>query len=216
MKREIIALKYSRSRKVFCIGMNKTGTTSMAKLFNEMELPVGPQRPAELLLKDWVKNDFNGLIKYVKYSGISFQDVPFSLPNTFKVLDKEFPDSKFILTIRDSPEIWYKSLTTFHSKMFGKNGDLPTKSDLEKTKYVYLGWAWELFQLGNPPEGDIYNKAVLIQHYIDHNNSVLEYFKNKPDKLLVVNLNDQDALKRISRFLNTKKVPSRIPWENKT
>ncbi|MGO3183509.1 MAG: sulfotransferase [Aequorivita sp.] len=216
IKREIIAFKYSRSRKVFCIGMNKTGTTSMKKLFNEMDLAVGPQRQAERLVKDWGEDDYRSIIKYVKNNGIAFQDVPFSFPNTFKILDNEFPDSKFILTIRDSPETWYKSLTNFHSKMFGENGNLPTESDLKKAKYVYPGWAWEMFKLHNPPKEDIYNKEALIERYNDHNTSVMEYFKDKPGKLLVVNLKDRHTLKKISEFLNIKNVPSRIPWENKT
>ncbi len=214
-KKPISALIYSRCGKVFCIGRNKTGTTSMAKLFKETGLSVGPQRPAELLVKEWAKNNFNGIIKYVKYSGVAFQDVPFSLPGTFKILDKEFPDSKFILTIRDSPEQWYNSLTTFHSKLFG-NGNLPTKSDLQKARYVYTGWMWEMNRLiYNTPEDDIYNKTILIKHYNDYNNSVIEYFKNMPEKLLVVNLKEADALKNIGSFLNLNSLPEKIPWENR-
>ncbi|MCH3881556.1 hypothetical protein L1S33_04130 [Tenacibaculum sp. K20-16] len=216
LKRLVFASHYSRSRKIFCIGRNKTGTTSMAKIFRKMGLSVGPQRPAELLVKDWGKNDFTRIIKYVKYSGIAFQDIPFSFPNTFKVLDKEFPDSKFILTIRDSPEIWYKSLISFHSKRFG-NGCLPTKQDLKKAKYIYPGYAWEVNRLlHNTPEEDIYNKQMLIQHYIDYNDSVIKYFKNKPEQLLVVNLKEPDSLVKISKFLGISKNIGKVPWENKT
>lgn len=209
-------LRYSRTKKVFCIGKNKTGTTSMAKIFKEIGLAVGPQHPAELLVAEWAKNDFKRIIKYVRFRGTAFQDVPFSLQNTFKVLDKEFPDSKFILTIRDSPEIWYKSLISFHSKLLGK-GNIPTKLDLEKAKYVYPGWMWEINRLiFNTPEDDIYNKDILIQHYIDYNNSVMEYFKDKSEKLLVINLNEVNAVQKINEFLNSEKKIKRIPWENKT
>ena len=201
IKRPLYALIYSRKRKVFCIGKNKTFTPSLPKLFNEMGLSIGPQRPAELLSKEWANNDFDGIIKYVKFRGTAFLDVPFSLPNTFKVLDKEFPDSKFILTICDSPDEWYTTNTAYHSKLFG-NGDFPTKSDLKKATYVYPGFMWEMNRwIYDTPEDDIYNKTILIKQYNDYNNSVLEYFKNKPGKLLVVNLNDTDALSRIREFL---------------
>ena len=124
--------KYAKANKVFCIGRNKTGTTSIAKIFNEIGLDVAPQEHFELLIKDWYKNDFSKIITSVKYKGISFQDIPFSLPKTFEILDNEFPNSKFILTVRDSPEAWYKSLTTFHAKLFGNGKMLCWEAMVEK------------------------------------------------------------------------------------
>ena len=197
------ALVYLKSKKVFCIGKNKTFTPALSKLFNEMGLTVGPQRPAELLAKECAENDFKRIIKYVKYRGKAFLDVPFNFTNTFKILDKEFPDSKFILTISDSPEVWYETNTSYHSKLFG-DGGLPTKSDLQKAAYVYPGWMWEMNRLiYMTPEEDIYNKPILMRQYNDYNNSVIEYFENKPGKLLVVNLKDKDALLRIRDFLKS-------------
>lgn len=43
--------KFSKKQKVFCIDRNKTGTTSMAKLFGQLGYKVAPQLPAELLFK---------------------------------------------------------------------------------------------------------------------------------------------------------------------
>ena len=51
---------------------------------NELGFHVGRQRPAELLVKNCLKNDYKKLIKFVKYHGVAFQDVPFSLPHTYK------------------------------------------------------------------------------------------------------------------------------------
>lgn len=197
------AFIYAKSKKVFCVGKNKTFTPSLSNLFKEMGLTIGPQRRAELLAKECAQNDYKRIIKYVKYHGTAFLDVPFNLTNTFKVLDKEFPDSKFILTISDSPEVWYETNTSYHSKLFG-DGNLPTKSDLQKAKYVYPGWMWEMNRLiYKTPEDDIYNKTILIRQYNGYNNSVMEYFENKPGKLLVVNLEDEDALFRIRDFVNS-------------
>jgi len=69
--------------KIFCVGRNKTGTTSLTRLFRNLRIPVAPQRPAELLLKDWINNGFTQLIKFVKYGGVAFQDIPFSLSTFF-------------------------------------------------------------------------------------------------------------------------------------
>lgn len=208
--------KYAKANKVFCIGRNKTGTTSIAKIFNEIGLDVAPQEHFELLIKDWYKNDYSKILTSVKYKGISFQDIPFSLPNTFKILDNEFPNSKFILTIRDSPEVWYKSLTSFHAKLFG-NGNIPNKEDLKKAEYIYTGWMWEVNRMVyNTPENDIYNEQILKQHYIDYNTSVIEYFKDKPGKLIVINLKQKNVLTTICDFLEVENSIKEIPWENKT
>lgn len=59
-----------------------------------------------------------------------FQDVPFGLPFTFQSLDQRFPGSKFILTIRDSPDQWHDSLTRSHARLFG-HGRVPTTKDIE-------------------------------------------------------------------------------------
>lgn len=202
--------------KIFCIGRNKTGTTSMSRLFKNLNIPVAPQRPAEKLLKDWINDDFTRIIKFVKYNGIVFQDIPFSLPKTFEALEKAYPDSKFILTVRDSPEVWYKSVTKSQSKLFN-NRKLPNKEVLQNTKYIHKGWIWQMHSaVYNPPEDDIYNEDLMKKHYLNYNESVIEYFKDKPNRLLVINLKEPDVATKISKFLNLKKDIKYIPWENKT
>lgn len=187
----------------------------MAAVFRLLDIPVGNQRKAELLTRQVLSGDYKEFYEYTKYGGVAFQDVPFSLPGTYKLLDKKFPDSKFILTVRDSPEVWYNSVVKFHTKLFG-NGSLPTKSDLLKAEYVHPGWIWETFRHYKTPEDDIYNKNILIQHYQDYNNGVIEYFKSQPEKLLVINLKETNAIEKIAQFLNSRKSIEKIPWENKT
>lgn len=208
--------KIRNKTKIFCIGQNKTGTTSINKIFQLLNIPVGNQRKAELLAIDVLKGNYDEFFNYVKNDGVAFQDVPFSKSDIYKILDKKFPDSKFILTIRDSPEIWYESLTKFHAKLFG-NGKVPKKSDLIRAKYVYPGWIWKMNRLTfKTPEKDIYNKNILIKQYKDYHNEVIEYFKYQPKKLLVLNLKEKNAAEKISRFLKVKKKLDTIPWENKT
>ncbi len=52
-----------------------------------------------------------------------------------QALDQKFPGSKFILTIRNSPEQWYESLTRFHAVLFGHDR-IPTSDDLKAATYV--------------------------------------------------------------------------------
>lgn len=209
------ALRSIGKQKVFCIGKNKTGTTSMAKAFNELGLVVGEQRLAERLLHDWARRDFRRLFWYC-HTAQAFQDVPFSLPFTFQALDQRFPGSKFILTVRDSPEKWYESLTRFHAVRFG-HGRIPTLDDLKAAQYVYPGFAYEANRLlHNTPADDPYNRDSLIADYNTHNNAVLAYFRHRPGDLLALNVAEPGAYNKLCAFLGKPYTGREFPWENKT
>ena len=211
-------ISFSRSlgrQKVFCVGQNKTGTTSLAKALKDLGFVVARQRPAEQLIHDWLRRDFRTIIRFC-YSAQAFQDVPFSLPYTFQALDMHFPGSKFILTVRDSPEQWYQSMTRFHAKVFG-NGRIPTYRDLKNASYCYSGWAYEVtcavYEL---PDDEPYDKRTMIDHYLAHNRSVIEYFRHRPDDLLVINVANEDAYRRFCEFLEKPCLRNAFPWENRT
>lgn len=213
--RMIKFLQHYKSTKIFCIGFNKTGTTSISSLFSNLGYDVAPQHVFEPLLKEVMKGDFKRLIKYVKYKGVVFQDVPFSVPNIYKILDREFPNSKFILTVRDNSDIWYSSIVNFHSKKIG-NGNIPTVSDLATFNYIYEGWILDAMRfVFNTSESDIYNAEQLKRVYENHNRDVIKYFSND-EKLLVVNLKDPNVLKSIQAFLGIEKTELEIPWKKKT
>lgn len=209
------ALRVLGKQKIFCIGYNKTGTTSLAKALRELGIMVGVQRLGELLLHDWARRDFRRLVRYCR-TAQAFQDVPFSLPFTFQAVDQKFPGSKFILTVRNSPEQWYESLTRFHTAKFG-NGRLPTAEDLKKAVYVYPGFMYEANRLiRSTPENDIYQKSALIADYTAHNHAVLEYFRHRPHDLLVLNVAESGAYQKLRDFLGKRGEGSDFPWENKT
>lgn len=204
-----------KQQKIFCIGKNKTGTTSLRQAFLEFGLVVGYQRDAEKLLKSYINNDFNEIIKYCKTAN-AFQDIPFSLPKTYKVLDSEFPDAKFILTIRDNPDQWYSSAIRFYAKKFG-SGNIPTKMDLQNAEYVYKGWMWEENrETYDTPENDIYNKELMVKQYLAYNTEVISYFNDRPGKLLILNVSEKNSYQKLAEFLNVQTDKVNFPWKNKT
>jgi hypothetical protein len=211
----ISAVRSLGKQKVFCIGRNKTGTTSIAKAFSELGLVVGVQWLAEWLVHDWARRDFRRLFLYC-YTAQAFQDVPFSLPFTFQALDQKFPGSRFILTMRDSPEQWYESLTRFHAALFG-HGRIPTLDDLKAARYIYQGFMYEANRLlHNTPADDPYDRDVLIADYNAHNSAVLEYFRHRPGDLLVLNVAEPGAYDRLCKFLGKPCAGGEFPWENRT
>ena len=150
-------------------------------------------------------------------SAEAFQDAPFCFKYTFIPLDLAYPDSKFILTIRDSEEQWYDSLIKFHSKLITRNERVPTVDDLKNSKYRYKGFMWDVRQrvYGLNEMDDPYNKDIFIEYYQSHNKMVLDYFRNK-NNLLVINLSDKDSYQKFCKFLNKTPLYDYFPWENKT
>jgi hypothetical protein len=202
--------------KIFCVGCNKTGTTSLEKVFRDLGYQVGEQLKAERMLEDWAKRDFSNIITYCRSAQV-FQDVPFSLLDTFKVMDQAFPKSRFILTVRDSAEQWYSSLIRFHGKMWANGRVPPTSDDLKNAMYIYKGRPWEANRmLFNTPEDNPYEKNTLLAFYEKHNADVLEYFKGRPDDLLVLNVSKPGEYQRFCQFLGIVSDRMEFPWENKT
>ena len=201
--------------KVFCIGFNKTGTTSVRVAFEELGYMVGNQPVAEGFITDWARRDFSRIIDYCNTAD-AFQDIPFSLPDTYQSLDAAFPGSKFILTVRTNAEMWYRSLTSFHSSLFG-GGKIPTEDDLARATYRFQGWALLAMRaIAAFPDGDPYNKECLIQSYESHNARVQAYFRHRPADLLTIDLATEGSFQQFCDFLGKSPQDRCFPWVNRT
>ena len=89
-------IKKKHEQKIFCIGYDKTGTVSLYKA-----LSILGYRSIHFLRLD--KEPKMGWVEYIKKCKYdAYSDSPMTLPEFFKKLDKAFPNSKFILTIRES------------------------------------------------------------------------------------------------------------------
>lgn len=204
---------FFKKKKVFCIGANKTGTTSVAAVFKSIGLKVGKQSTAELFIHDWAKQDYRRIIRYCRWAD-AFQDLPFSYPDTYKAMDKAFPGSRFILTVRSNAEEWFESLTRFHTKIVGK-GRIPTAEDLRQFNYRYPGFLWDAARWRyGADESTLYKRELYIRCYEEHNHNIREYFKGRPDDLLELNISDADAMERLVKFLGCPYTGQKMPHLN--
>lgn len=203
-----------KKTKVFCIGHNKTGTTSIEYVLKEFGYKMGEQAVAERLLDEWAIRDFRRIIKYC-HTAEAFQDIPFSLDFTYQVLDQEFPDSKFILTVRNSSDEWYQSLIRFHTKLIGKN-TLPTADMLKDYPYNHdQGWIWRAqHYIFGVDESSVYDEKIYKAQYENHNNQVMKYFQFRPNDLLVLNLSVPNSMQELCKFLDVKYVGQKMPHLN--
>ena len=209
-----------RNPKIFCIGRNKTGTTSIKKVLENFGYRVGNQRAAELLMEDWGKRDFRRLIRYC-HTADAFQDVPFSYAYTFQAMDAAFPGSKFILTVRDSDDQWYQSLVRFHSRrLLQRTGEkrVPALEDVRTDPYVYPGYLWRVRELVGvaADASEAYPEEPLKSYYNWYNAMVEDYFRHRPNDLLVLNLARKDAMLELCNFLGEPYTDGRMPHLNKS
>lgn len=216
--RSLKSSQHSKSRfeeeKVFCIGLVKTGTTSIHQALKDLGYRVGDQRTGELLLQAYADRNFGPIVDFCLTAN-AFQDAPFSYPFTYLPLDQTFPNAKFILSVRDDVDQWYRSLLRFHGNLFA-GGRIPVKDDLMKATYCYPGFAWEAIRLvWNTPEDDIYHKPTLVSYYERHNENVRDYFRSKTN-LLEINVSDKNAYERLCNFLGRPLASDDFPWLNKS
>lgn len=203
----------ARRGKVFVIGSNKTGTTSLGVALKQLGFRLGNQLAAEKLLDDWAQRDFRRLIRYCR-SADAFQDIPFSLDYTFQAMDAAFPGSKFILSVRDDATQWYQSLTRFHAKRRGLDRP-PTAEELKADPYVWPGFMWHASQLMyGIDESSVWDEEKYKAFYVKHIDAVQDYFKHRPNDLLVINLAESESMKKLCVFLNVPISKESMPKLN--
>ena len=154
--------------KVFGIGLNKTGTSSLGRFFQNNGYKMHEdysclkiQLAKNLITKKDMKK--SELILDIVENADVFEDWPW--PLIYKQCLERYPDAKFILTVRDSPEQWFDSLY-HHCKRLG-----PTR----QIKAIYGHYT---------PNNS--TKKDFIEYYTRHNKEVVEFFSDKPGKLLIL------------------------------
>jgi hypothetical protein len=202
--------------KVFCVGRNKTGTTSLERALTALGYRFSTQHAGERLLQDWMRRDFRRIVELARGADAG-QDLPYSLPFTYQALDEAFPGSKFVLTLRDSPREWYDSLVRFHARITGCGDRTPTAADLKRLTYVEPGWLYRaqcaIYGVG---DDQLYDPDVYMSHYLVHAYSVQDYFRHRADQLLVLDVADPLAMRRLCDFLGVEHQGQDMPHLNRT
>ena len=210
--------KVGKQGKVFCIGFNKTGTTSLQAAMEELGYVFGDQRTAALLAPStWPSRGFGPIIEFCA-TAEAFVDALFSFPYTFQAMDAAFPGSQFILTVRSSPDEWHKSLITAHGKSFAGGRVPPTARDLQQAdRWLYKGRPWQMNRLlFDTPKDDPYQRSGLVSVYQNHNFSVIHYFRHRPNDLLVLDVSNESGYGLLCSFLDKKPTRKAFPHLNRS
>lgn len=208
-------LNINRKQKVFCIGFNKTGTTSLEQALLDLNYKLGDQNAAQQLVSNYKDRNFNAIVKFCE-TGNAFQDAPFSWPFTFMFLEQAYPNARFILSVRNDSEQWYNSLIRFHSSLMTDGGKIPSYDDMLAYSRSKKSSIWSnMVAKFDIDKDDPYNKDILIGYYEQHNSMVKEYFRFKSN-LLVINISHNSSYQKFCEFLDEKPLYQSFPWKNKT
>lgn len=155
--------------RIFGIGMHKTATTSL----NTALLTLGYESlhwPSGAWARDvWNEMESLGSSPTLERT-YAASDLPISL--LYAELDRAYPGSKFILTIREEVD-WLRSVRDHFS-----------------TRNPYR-WEWDVYPFSNKIHQVLYGRKdfdvdVFLKRYRQHNEDVIRYFQFRPDDLLVL------------------------------
>jgi len=180
--------------KVFGIGLNKTGTTTLGSIL--IDLGYKHRSCDRNMLKDYrAGNLLKVKSKIDKYE--SFEDWPY--PLMYKELWNWYGDknARFVCTKRDNSSVWFNSLTK-HSR--------DTKPFTHCRKMV--------FGLAYPTTDEEFHRNF----YDDHLDKVEAFFstEERKDRILFLNWRDHDAQSKLAEFLNQPKSKINIQHKNKS
>ena len=177
------------TQRVFAIGLSKTGTSSLTEALRSLGYQTR-HFPVEMTALR------GGRLKLrIEEASIHqcLTDTPVAL--FYQQLDKRFPGAKFILTVRDM-DGWLKSCEAHFTK--------PTWGRRMDQLHLELYGSREFDRMG-------FAKA-----YERHVSGVNEFFRDRPEDLLVLNIGSGDGWEDLCAFLEVPVPEIPFPWANKT
>lgn len=196
--------------KIFGIGLIRTGTTTLGQVlqhlgFNHCE---GWYQLVNQLSSSYISGNLEPIFELIEKHD-SFDDFPFCATDMFKILDSKYSDSKFVLTIREETS-WFNSLSKYFNPPTQEPANLLEIS--QRGSQLPLGRFYGLVNFILATFGTLEierNRSHFIKTYRKYNSSVINYFEDKPGKLLVVDWPGGDRWERICSFLD-KPIPSGV------
>jgi hypothetical protein len=161
--------------KIFGVGLGKTGTKTLGTVLRGLGFNHAPFR--RHLVRAWHMKEYDKIFEFIDQYD-SFEDWPYA--SMCSILIERFPDARFILTRRSSPERWLSSL---------KKHALTTVPFKDIRKLV-LGQTYPFGQ-----------DARLMQIYTEHNARVRTMFARKP--FLELCWEEGDSVEKVAEFLDT-------------
>ena len=182
--------------RIFGIGMHKTGTTSLHTALKILKYGSAHWKGA-----GWARGIWNQFIEFGHSELLDKSYAVCDLPITllYEKLDKLYPGSKFILTIRDEEE-WIQSVENHWSYELN-----PYRASWNKDRFTHRIHKILYGQ-------QTFDREIFLERYRKHNADVIEYFKGREEDLLILNVNDEIDWAPLCEFLGDE-IPN-VPYPN--
>jgi Sulfotransferase domain len=213
IRNSLLASKFglhSSADKVFCISMQRSGTTSVGKFFRDFGFKWAgwPADEKNDWSGSWYDGDYEAIFSSSDFTrSNAFEDSPWFFPGFYKILFNRFPKARFILFARD-PDSWFQSMMK-HSA-----GDIIGRTKVHCKVYRRELEYFELLRSGKideQAENEIHSKKTMkladhAQQYKNlyrlHGIEVQEFFrKHSPASLHVGSLEDPNKWQKLGKFL---------------
>jgi hypothetical protein len=193
--------------KIFGLGLSKTGTSSLIHALQRLGIP-SCHFPSDETTRDeitaYLKAPVEKLYLTILNSAVAIADTPVCC--VYPALDRTYPGSKFILTTRDLKS-WLKSCRDHWERLplsppgqVGADGKDLFRRVIREHLYGSADFAEKLY-------AEAYNRYV---------QGVLDYFKNQPDRLLIMDIVRGDSWDLLCPFLNIPKPAFAFPHANRS
>jgi hypothetical protein len=172
--------------RVFGIGMHKTATTSLHEAFRILGFDTAHWNSVRWAKAIWNEMITDGRSKTLERH-YALSDLPITL--LYDRLDRAYPGSKFILTTRDEAS-WIRSVEAHWSRANGFRYTWTKENAFPLVIHKALYGQEE------------FDRDVFLDRYRRHNQEVMEYFKDRPEDLLVLDMSRKDTgWLEVCRFL---------------
>lgn len=175
--------------RIFGIGMHKTGTTSLHHAFKILGFDSAHWKSAHWAKAIWQEMNTLGRSRTLERH-YALSDLPITL--LYKQLDRAYPGSKFILTVRNE-EGWLASVRTHWGE----------------TNPFRAVWSTDPFtdRIHKKLYGQTeFDADVFLARFRRHNAEVKEYFAGRPDDLFVMDIDESAGWFDLCAFLG-KSIP---------
>ena len=182
--------------KIFGLGLSRTGTRSLADALNKLGIRT-VHFPHDLTTQRELFSGEGGLTILKCYQGVVDGIAPF-----YSQLDRAYPDSKFILTIREKGA-WLRSAQihfNWVSEQLPNFGSRFQEFARLLTERIY----------GSAN----FNRVGFLEAYERHARDVLSYFNERPGQLLVMDITGGDGWAELCPFVGLPMPLQPFPYVN--
>lgn len=182
--------------RIFGVGLHKTGTTSLAQAFRILGYDAAHWESPHWARYIWDELRETGRSRTLEMH-YALCDLP--IPLLFRQLDRAYPHSKFVLTVREEDD-WIRSIGV-HWDAMRRDWDHDVFSN-----FVHK----ELYGTTE------FDEAVFRARYRLHNAEVMSYFEHRPDDLLVLHIVEGTSMNSLCRFLGLPPIDRAFPHRHRS